>query len=469
MKTTNTLTEAELYRLKKEVCESLANDRQHLLIKHPFCGGVLMRLNLIPVRDIRVRSACTTGTNIYFDISFYGKLSADERQFVLAHEVWHCIMLHFARLQTRDRNLFNVAADMEVNYLLKQDGLIPPKDLCWPPSSLEGSSAEMYYEYLLKQEKKQQKNGNSQQQNSGFGSGSGSSSSNNQQANSKNKSGNTQSNKDNSNTPYGNQFDKHVFADDTDDVNDANDENGDGNDNAITDEYGKVGIDPDFKPIIASDTAERIREAVTASAQRYERLKGDLPAHYSRYITAIRKPEISWKEVLAQFVTSTYNGSRRWLPPSRRHCYKELYLQSRRQERIKVCVAIDTSGSTSDDLPKFMTELVGLLNSFGGYDLTVIQCDCKVDKVDHYDDNDPFPIDNINKFEFTGGGGTSFVPVFDYIKEYGIETNCLVYFTDSYGDAPRKAPNYPVLWVLTADGNENFCSWGRKLKFKLTK
>ena len=39
----------------------------------------------------------------------------------------------------------------------------------------------------------------------------------------------------------------------------------------------------------------------------------------------------------------------------------------------------------------------------------------------------------------------------------------LVYVTDGYGDAPAKAPPYPVLWVLTADATEDFTPWGQKL------
>jgi predicted metal-dependent peptidase len=45
-----------------------------------------------------------------------------------------------------------------------------------------------------------------------------------------------------------------------------------------------------------------------------------------------------------------------------------------------------------------------------------------------------------------GGGGTSFIPVFEWIREQGIEPDALVYLTDGMGSFPRHAPSYPVIW-----------------------
>ena len=160
-----------------------------------------------------------------------------------------------------------------------------------------------------------------------------------------------------------------------------------------------------------------------------------------------------------------FGGRRQWLPPQRRHIYNEMYFQSRRSETIDVVVVIDTSGSCLGDLPKFFTELCGLIGSFGHYKMMVIQCDCRVDDVKEYDsEGEQFNPDT--KFETSGGGGTSFCPPFEYLEKHGIKPECLIYFTDGYGDAPEKYPGYPVLWILTSDGSEDFCDWGKKIRFK---
>jgi len=497
------LSAEELKELKSKMRSLLAVNRQKLLLKYPFTGGVLMRMDLVPVRDMRVRTACTDGTNIYCDIAFWSGLTPDEQEFVLAHETWHCILMHFARLQNREQEIFNIATDMEVNNLLSQDKLKMPEDGVVQPPELRGKSAEECYEWLLQQQKK----GGRKQMMKAAGlsgkSNEGSSGGSDGSDDSDDGDGSSESQSKKSHKQLSGQFDKHLHKEhvseeskdprkkqqDGNGQDDQDDQDGDnksggkkkqkksgssGNGNGegewpIKDKYGDVGFDPDYQPGISESTVEKVREAAISAAQQCERIQGHLPSHISQIVDNLKKPEIRWQEVLSQFVTSCYNGSRRWLPPSRRHVYNGLYLQSRRQERINVTVAIDTSGSCTGDIPKFMSELVSLLKTFGGYELHLIQCDAEVSDYKEYDDTNPFPIDDVKSFKWKGFGGTSFCPPFDYVKQHGIVSDCFIYMTDSFGDAPENPPPYPVLWILTADGNENFCKWGQKLRFKPSK
>ena len=135
-----------------------------------------------------------------------------------------------------------------------------------------------------------------------------------------------------------------------------------------------------------------------------------------------------------------------------------------RDEALKAVVAIDTSGSTQNDLPVFFAELVSLMKSFGKFDLDVIQCDAKIQNVEHYSEANPPPPDK--KWKVKGFGGTDFHPVFDYIrKKMHVQPDLLVFFTDGYGDAPKQRPAYPVMWVLTSDGRQP-AEWGRVTRFK---
>ena len=211
---------------------------------------------------------------------------------------------------------------------------------------------------------------------------------------------------------------------------------------------------------------EKIRQIVVAAAQSVERTQGVLPGHLQRVVKAMLHPSFNWKTILARFVTSCYGGGRRWLPPSRRHVYRGLYLPSTRQERLRAIVAIDTSGSTVRNLPAFFTELCGLLRSFGDYTVTVLQCDHGVQSAQTFSpDNGPSPAEV--EWKARGFGGTSFVPVFEYVEKHPeLEPSLLVYFTDGYGTAPAKAPPYPVLWVLTKDGKPP-ASWGALARFAM--
>ena len=151
----------ELAKLKDIVAESIAQQRSRLLMKHKFIGGVVMHLEMIPVRDNRVRTAMTDGKHVYFDLAFYSELSDDERLFVLAHEAWHCVYMHMLRRKGRDPRIWNFATDMEINRMLENDHFTPPADVLFPdPKWKNGDtmSAEEMYELLLKDMKKAAKN-----------------------------------------------------------------------------------------------------------------------------------------------------------------------------------------------------------------------------------------------------------------------------------------------------------------------
>lgn len=420
------LSENELAKLKKQTLAVMCQDRQKLLVRFPFTGGFLMRMELVPVRDCRLRTAATDGERIFMDIAFCTTLSNDERLFVMAHEVWHCVLMHMLRCQTRDPSAFNVATDMEVNRMLKKEGLKPPSKCLMPKAEWDELSAEEIYEHIRKRPKQgmqeQDVRGVDMQDGDGIGSDK--------------------------------QFDKHIYPSTS---------SGEDDTIVVTDQWGEVGFDKDYAPLITKELADKIRERIVAVAQQIERTRGTIPEHLANIVRAALRPQIRWQEVLAQFVTSCYGGSRRWLPPSRRHMGSGLYLQSSRKERLNAVVAVDTSGSTTGDLPQFFSELNSLLNSFGDYELTVIQCDCEVQKVETLNGYNPF---HAPEWETYGHGGTDFRPPFDYVAEHSeVKPSCMIYITDGCGPVPDHPPSYPVLWLLTSDGAKP-AEWGWELRLR---
>ena len=409
--------------VKAKVGEMLSNDRTVLIHRMPFIGGLLMRLDLVPVWDERLETASTNGDSVFVDVEFYAGLTKTERLFVLAQEAWHCAMLHFMRKGNRDRKRFNVATDLEIHFLLSEERMqapfVLPHDASWA-----GLSAEEIYERLPLDLSQLpvlfQGSGKTSEVLERFVDGT-------------------------------RGFDDHIYKGQMENTGQSSKRDG-------------IGRDPDYTPRVSDGVAERCRERITSAIQQHQRMRGDLPQAITRVLDAILKPEMDWREMLSQFVTSCYGGSRRWLPPSRRHVWKGLYLPSQRTEKLKTAVAIDTSGSTSGDLTRFFGELNGILNSFGGYELTLIHCDCQVEKVERF--NDENPLDPQRKWTAYGNGGTDFVPVFDYIdSQLGDKPDLLIFFTDGFGDAPQWPPQYPVLWVVTNDG-QNPAPWGTEVRFR---
>ena len=407
-------------KIKELTLRSMEQDRQKLLMRQPFIGMVLMHLDFVPVTS-GCRTACTDGSRVFMNCKFYAQLDLEERLFVLAHETWHCVLLHFARLQNRNPEKFNIATDLEIHFILQKEKMREPFVLPHDPN-WDGLSAEEIYEKLGKSKKRPPDPG----------------------CCSKGFEGNCED---------GKSFDEHIYK------------NGSGTEGAAQEiNAGGAGeADPDFAPQVDAQSVEKMRQIIIQSAQTIERTQGRMPGFLQSIIEKLRKPELNWKELLKQFVTSCYGGSRRWLPPARRYVGMGLYLQSRRNEKFNAVMAIDTSGSTTGDLPQFFAELSNLLKSFGNYELTVIQCDFKIQHIDKFSGDNPLP--GNYQWASYGHGGTSFISPFEYVKKHKLRPDIFIYLTDGYGNAPEKTPNFPVLWVLTHDG-ENPALGGKKIKLK---
>ncbi len=407
------VSESEKQKIRANVLKALESDRQRLLMKQPFIASVMMQLELVPVFDSRVPTACTDGVHVFVSCRFYASLTEGERMFVLAHEVWHTVLMHAQREMGRDHRRFNYATDLEIHFVLAENGFeepfVLPHDPLWAHRS-----AEEIYESLKRADLSKKKNGKT--------------------------SGNIKAVR-----PDGG-MDPHLTDED---AAEARKQAAGGQ---------LIEIDPDFRPILPSAASEKIRCAVIQAAQRMERMQGRAPCAMQKLIERLRSPELNWKELLKQFVTSCFGGERHWLPPSRRYIGSGLYLPSRRDKCLTAYVALDTSGSMMNDLPMFFAELEGLLRSFGRFELTVIQCDAEIHSVEKFTENSPLPRNR--EWKAAGLGGTDFRPVFDYISKKQMHPNVLIYLTDGYGTAPDHAPEYPVMWVLTSDGKLPV-QWGR--------
>lgn len=425
------ISDKKLIDLKKNAIKRLSICRQTLLSRQPFIGTLAMSFNIKPVRDCRLDTAATDGKNIYFDIDFLSRLNDDDAVFIIAHEVWHNVMCHFLREESRDRDIFNIASDIEINEILINDGFISPKDAMRAKvfGFTPGLSAEDYYELLIKRNNKQSSNSNN---------------------------GSSSSNGSSSNQP--NSFDKHIYKDYRSEL-DPGCQN-------VDDRYGKVEYDSDYTPNIDNHAIENIREAAISAAQLIERQAGELPAHLKRLVNKMLKPEIPWQEILCQFVSKCYGIKANWSTPNRRFVHSKIYLPSKQDNCINVIVGLDTSASTDSHLPKFLGELNSLVKSFAGYNLNIIEADTEICKHEIYNDEHELDLENV-KYTVNGGGGTELHSIFNYIDENNIDTDAIIIFTDGYNFThfnEHECPSIPTLWMITPDGTDEYIHFGEIVK-----
>jgi len=210
---------------------------------------------------------------------------------------------------------------------------------------------------------------------------------------------------------------------------------------------------------LSENDKETIRQVVEETAKEMEHTLGK---HEEQIKRLLKRPSIPWHIVFRHYLRASVRAFSKasWKRPNRK--LGEMAKGRIPDRMAKVIVAIDNSGSVDDgEFQKFMAELNGIQKNYPS-DITIIQCDCKINSVEKLKKNQRYT------FKRCGRGATSFIPVFDYIKEKRLCPDVLVYLTDGEGTFPEQ-PRYPVIWTLTPRGIDvGDVPFGRAIKIKPT-
>ena len=124
--------------------------RVGLLLRHPFFGNMATRLKIIDASDW-CQTAATDGRALYYNREFFESLSTKNVEFVVAHEILHNVFDHMGRRESRNPQVYNIAADYCVNGQLIRDkiGDQPPKIPIFHDVTHYGKSAEQIYDELI--------------------------------------------------------------------------------------------------------------------------------------------------------------------------------------------------------------------------------------------------------------------------------------------------------------------------------
>jgi len=184
-----------------------------------------------------------------------------------------------------------------------------------------------------------------------------------------------------------------------------------------------------------------------ASGMAAAKAMGKLPAGLERVFADFLEPKVDWTEqIRALFARKVGGGQFDWKRPDRRLITREIYAPGRTGFGAGVVVVgVDTSGSIGQrELDMFMAEMAGILDDVNPEKLLIMWCDAEVHRVDECEDTGDLLA--LRCKGAPGGGGTSFIPVFEKIEELGVTPEALVYLTDGLGSFPHSAPAFPVIW-----------------------
>jgi predicted metal-dependent peptidase len=371
---------AETSKTSAQIEEALIRARINLLLNAPFFGNLATRLRFKDATEW-CPTAATDGRYFYYNRNFIAALGDGEVVFLMGHEVLHCVYDHMdrTRLGNRDPKLANIAQDFVINGDLVEAQIgerIKIVDICFD-YKYRGKFWEEVYDDLYDRALKDGRVFNLD------------------------------------------TFDVHLGRDDEGDDEGAGDGNNDGSTGPVR--YSKA-------------EKQRIKEEFQNAVMQSAKVSGgagNLPGGVKRLVSQLLNPQLNWRELLPMQIQSVIKSDYTYLRPSRKGLDAGFYLPGMdREQTIDVAIAIDMSGSISNEMGlDFLSEVNGIMSQYNDFNIHLFCFDTSV--------HNPVKItadtaSDLLTYELVGGGGTDFDSCFDYMKEQGIVPKKFIMFTDGY-------------------------------------
>lgn len=381
---------------------------EKVIEKEPLFTALVLSLKV--QEDDTIPTLGTDGEVLAYNPKFLDSLTKGEAAATVLHETLHCAFSHLWRRGARNAMKWNMATDYAINTIVNESFPLPKGSLI--ESKYIGLSAEQIYERLPDDNKKQQEWCEKSQ---------------------------WEQKKSSSPSNPQTTIEKEIQK--------------------IFEKMSSGRMTPQEK---ASSIARKWEELFERTITRQY---GKMPQSMRRVIeSTYYKPVINWQELVQNLLSediTDYSFSQ----PDRRFLEDDFTLPDMfSYDRLKdIVFAYDTSGSINEhDLFTFYMETLSLFNNFSSLSGWIAICDAAL-----HNFTEITPAQGFDEFQFKGGGGTSFKPVFEKIEKEGLNPKALFYFTDTEGSFPAKEPNYPVFWLVREDmGTRIDVPFGKVIRFK---
>lgn len=395
--------------------EILSKACKDLMFREMYWGFFILMMNKVWRNNLPTAGVSKNGINFQLAINeeFFTNLPKLHREGLIQHEAMHIAYNHLTQwFSFPDRKIANIAMDLVINQTISDDYL-PEGGMkleLFPELNLEpDQGTHYYYEKLTQAKEQKEQTGSSGSQ----------------------------------------------ALDSLLDQMEGGEGNGDVElpDHSTWEEFD--GLSESESRIMKAQLDRVLEQAAEMTVKK----RGTVPGHIRDYLLALQQvepPKFDWKGYLRLFIGTS----------------AKVYIKkSRRKENIKfpdsagikikrkqkILLAIDTSGSVSEDeLLEFMSEIYHIWKT--GVEVTIIQCDTHIRSIDEYK--------GTFEMKFHGRGGTMFDPVLEYFNENRNKFNSLIYFTD--GECYTSIqPRNPVLWVLSERSTINNDLPGKVIRLEL--
>ena len=182
--------------------------------------------------------------------------------------------------------------------------------------------------------------------------------------------------------------------------------------------------------------------------------KGKNPDYLEGLISSLKSKngELPWNLYLKKIMGTIEANKKKTITRRSRRQPNRLDLRGElRNHKAEIAVAIDISGSISDEeFKQAIKEVLSIVKNHN-HEITIIECDREIKRA--------YKVKKLKDVQdrISTGGGTEFSPVFEYLNNNKIKKyNMLIYFTDGKGETELKVKpkGYKVLWVISGKGDK---------------
>jgi predicted metal-dependent peptidase len=179
--------------------------------------------------------------------------------------------------------------------------------------------------------------------------------------------------------------------------------------------------------------------------------KDTIPNYLESMLSSLKnnKGELPWNLYLKKLMGTVESNKKKTITRRDRRQPDRLDVRGQlRSHKAKIVVALDISGSISDEeFYQAISEVLIIVKNYN-QEITIIECDSEIRRV--------YKVKSVKDIKDRGNisGATKFTPVFEYANNNSV--NLLVYFTDGKGEdkllsIPR---GYKTLWVISGRGDK---------------
>jgi predicted metal-dependent peptidase len=381
------------------VQEKITKAKAKLMLEHPYFGTLVSALKI--ESDPDQLTFKSDGGNLRINEEYIDKLDTSEVEFILSNGAMHAVLGHVQRRGGRDAWLWQEACDFAVNAMLVKNGLQAPEYVNYQPQ-FEGMYAEEIYSQL-KEEMIYSEDTNHES------------------------SGDAQDQEESPDHPSSSKEEEQKQE-------------------SQPSQNGQANVESVQEEEISQQEVDELAEELKAHFEQvFNKLKRQdaLPKDLQFVVPEYFSHTVDWREVLSGFIASYAKSTYTFMPPNMKYLYRGIYLPSLSSDLLRVIIAIDTSGSVDKELLGiFLGEVESIMEVYPNFEIDIITADTKVHSHKTY-----LPGEAL-EYTVSGGGGTDFRPVFEYIDQNIDYPTALLFFTDGQGIYPLIEANYDVMWVM---------------------